>query len=776
VIISRFIKKSIVHRLSISFVVLVLISSGIVGGLFYKQSIELRVKHALDDIAADIRHASQMLQTIINTHDEDVLFLANTPPIQGMLHSRINDVTYKQWRQRLEKIFESQLQRKSSYLSIRFINEQGQELVHVYRTGSRVAHYSDDKLQNKSNRTYVREALKLKSGAVYVSEINLNREFGKVVTPYQEVKRSTTPVFDSITGKLAGLVVITAEIGRELRAIQEYVEQKNDYAFYVTNDQGGYLLHPDSSKTYGFDRGKRFRIQKDIPQLAKLYLPENNDSQLTLMPDNKQTKKVINFTRIPFDPENPKRFIAVILSQDYDSIVAAQSKVLNYISLWGLLLALVGAAIGVLFAIHLTRPLKQMASAMDGFSHQKPTMTNLPIQRTDEIGVLARSFTTMTHQVNETRAKLQELNNSLEKQIYQRTHSLEVSEDYQRTILESIADAIITIDNKGIVTSFNLAAEKIFLYQADEVIGKNVSILLPEKERHAHHQYVDKAPLHLSRIINKTRDLKGRRKDGSTFPLELKVTSIKGENQRGFVGVLRDITERIHIEQMKGEFISTVSHELRTPLTSIHGAIRLMRDATTDKLPEQVNKLLKIADNNTNRLLWLINDLLNIQKIESDQTDFDFKKLEVMPFIEQVVEDNTAYSEQYGVKFIITQKVKNVYVLADKERLTQVMVNFLSNAAKFSPKEGNVEVSVDRQQGWIRVSISNHGPSIPKEFYPRLFEKFTQSDSSDSRQKGGTGLGLSIARGIINKHKGKIDFNSNEETTSFYFDLLEVNE
>ena len=429
------IKISLVHKLVLSFVLVVLISSIIVGGLFYLKITQIRVDHALQDIAYDIQNAGRMLQQVINTHDEDVLFLVGTPPVQGLLQSKPGSLDYELWIQRLETIFESQLKRKSTYLSIRYISKAGQEIVHVHRIGSTIIHYRGNKLQNKSNRKYVRETIKLSPGSVYVSEINLNREYGKVIVPFQEVKRSSSPVFNKNTGELSGLIVITINIGHELRSIHQYIGKKDTNLFYITNDRGGYLLHPDNGKTYGFDLGKRYRIQEDFPKLAKFYLPENKDRQVILMPDDWGGNRVVYFTKIPFDPANKKRFIAVILSQDYNSIVKEQSKVLNEVSLWALFLTLLGAGIGVIFAIRITSPIKQMTSSINDFSNHQFNISDLPVDRDDEVGILARSFKSMAGQVSDSHDKLLLLNTNLEKQVYNRTKLLKIREKHQRIVL-----------------------------------------------------------------------------------------------------------------------------------------------------------------------------------------------------------------------------------------------------------------------------------------------------------------------------------------------------
>ena len=899
-------KLTIAYKLALGSVLLVVLSAGVVGALFYIKSTDLLVEQALEDISGEVRNAGYLLKKIVSTHDDDVLFLANTPPIQGLLRTRSdnektrqNGDSYQQWATRLQTIFKSQLLRNASYQKIRFINKQGQELITVGRLDSDIVSLSGAQLQNKIHRNYVKNALQLPAGSVYVSEINLNKEFGVLTTPYQQVIRSSTPVYDKSNGELAGLVAITVDIGEELRLIQKRIGRKNNSKIYITNDRGDYLLHPDSSKTFGFDLGKDYRIQEDIPTLAKLYLPDSQDVQVTLLPDDTGTSKVINFTKIPFDSAHPGRFIAVIITQDYDEIVSEESDVLNEVLVWSLLLIFTAVTLAILFSVRITRPIKQMTQMVNDFSHLHSAATNVSIGQGDEIDDLSRSFEAMTQQVEESQANLRELNDNLEHLVTERTHSLEQSEAKQRTILEAIADAIITFNIEGLITSFNPAAEKIFQYKNDEIMGQDVSILLPEEAQQVPKKYIEYSKLNKPDIINQTRDLQGRRRDGSLFPMELNVAPLQGEDRRGFVGILRDITDRKKAEQelnrfkttldetmdcvfmfepdslkffyvnagameqigysynelmdmtpfeikpdfdekrfrdliapmingqqpvmnfetqhqhkdghivpveiflqyidppgesprfvavvrditerqridtMKNEFISTVSHELRTPLTSIRGSLGLLTGGAVGELSEKANEMLKIASNNTERLLLLINDILDIQKIESGQIAFSFQGFELMPFLQQALTDNTAYAEQHGVKFIITKQTVDARVYADKDRLMQVMANLLSNAAKFSPENETVEISIARHHGnTVRISVTDHGPGIPEDFQPKLFERFTQSDSSDTRQKGGTGLGLSITKVIVEKHGGHIGFVSHQGIGStFYIELPEL--
>ncbi|MDH5180572.1 MAG: PAS domain S-box protein [Gammaproteobacteria bacterium] len=345
-----------------------------------------------------------------------------------------------------------------------------------------------------------------------------------------------------------------------------------------------------------------------------------------------------------------------------------------------------------------------------------------------------------------------------------------------QAVLDNVVDGIITIDKKGIIDHFNPAAEKIFGYTLSEVIGRNVSILMPEPYTSQHDQYLENyLTTGDAHIIGIGREVIGKRKDGATFPMDLAVSKMRIGDEIMFSGIVRDITERKRMETMKNEFISTVSHELRTPLTSIRGSLDLVTGGAVGALPAEAMEMLKIAANNTERLLILINDILDIQKIESGKMAFRFETLNLKEFLQQAVSDNQAYADQYGVRFVINSAHDNQYVFADRDRLMQVMANLLSNAAKFSPRDDVVEINTARHVDAIRISVTDHGAGIPDDFKPVLFDKFTQSDSSDSRQKGGTGLGLNIAKLIIEKHGGRIDFISKLGIgTTMYFELPEL--
>lgn len=344
---------------------------------------------------------------------------------------------------------------------------------------------------------------------------------------------------------------------------------------------------------------------------------------------------------------------------------------------------------------------------------------------------------------------------------------------HTQTILDNVLDGIITINARGIVTTFNMAAEKIFGFTANEVVGQNVKILMPEPYHSQHDSYLSNyLTSGEARVIGIGREVSGRRKDGSVFPMELAVSEIQHQGESLFIGMVRDITERKRVERMKSEFVATVSHELRTPLTSISGALGLLNGGALGTMPAQAQHLIDIANKNSQRLTHLINDLLDMEKMVAGKLHFDMQVQPLMPLVEQALVANERYGAQYQVTYVVTQRVDDVAVNVDSQRLMQVLSNFLSNAAKFSPAGGRVEVAVQRHGEWLRISIHDHGSGIPDEFLSRIFQKFSQADSSDTRQKGGTGLGLAITKELVERMGGKVGFQTAKGNgTTFYFEL-----
>jgi signal transduction histidine kinase len=264
------------------------------------------------------------------------------------------------------------------------------------------------------------------------------------------------------------------------------------------------------------------------------------------------------------------------------------------------------------------------------------------------------------------------------------------------------------------------------------------------------------------------------RRDGIDLVCEWTVTPLVNPEGKllAVIAQGRDITAQREAERMKKEFTSTLSHELRTPLTSIIGSLQLINSGVLGDSVPDVAELTAVAERNGQRLLDLINDILDIEKIESGKLTLSPQVMRVDELVGEALLLNKAFGDRFKVRFQSSGDLPERTVNADRKRLQQVMTNLLSNAVKFSPEGGVVEVTTEDRDGKVRVAIHDRGSGIPEGFRNRIFGRFTQADSTTARQKGGTGLGLAICKRLVEMMQGHIGFEDRPGGgTSFWFEL-----
>jgi PAS domain S-box-containing protein len=330
----------------------------------------------------------------------------------------------------------------------------------------------------------------------------------------------------------------------------------------------------------------------------------------------------------------------------------------------------------------------------------------------------------------------------------------------QQAVLDSAIDAILTLNPSGTVETINAAGQRMFGYSADELPRRDLSAVLEMDTQRP-------GPF-LERLIGPSRSLKagvtqemtGRRRNGETFPADVALGEMRLPEGLRFVAIIRDISERQRVAKLKEEFVSTVSHELRTPLTSIAGSLGLVSGGAAGEVPAPAKRLVNIALTNCQRLVRLINDVLDIEKMESGQVRFDLRPTPLGEIAARSVEETRGFAEALGVRLRLETDGSAPMIRGDTDRIVQVAVNLLSNAAKFSPAGQEVVLAVSTVDGKARLSVRDRGPGVPKDFQSRIFSKFAQADGSDTRQKGGTGLGLVIAREIVDRHGGRLWFEN----------------
>jgi len=353
---------------------------------------------------------------------------------------------------------------------------------------------------------------------------------------------------------------------------------------------------------------------------------------------------------------------------------------------------------------------------------------------------------------------------------HRRAHDLAAR---QEAIFDSAKDGMIVLNPSGSIESLNPSAAQMFGVPAESLLRRDIGSLFEiAPDRGQIETFLRRLAANRKEKYGQIQEFVGRRQNGSTFPLEVSVSPVDLADGTLFVAVIRDIGDRREVEQMKGEFVATVSHELRTPLTSIAGSLGLISGGAAGEIPPKAARLVEIAHSNAARLVRLINDILDIEKIEAGRMQFDLRPIALGPLLEASEHQAAGFASEYGVSVHVEPVAAGAVVLADEDRLMQVVTNLLSNAIKFSRRGEAVTVRVTPLDRRYRISVIDRGVGIPEAFRSRIFGKFAQADASDSRQKGGTGLGLSIVREIVVRLGGSVDFESVEGAGSiFHVDL-----
>ena len=324
-----------------------------------------------------------------------------------------------------------------------------------------------------------------------------------------------------------------------------------------------------------------------------------------------------------------------------------------------------------------------------------------------------------------------------------------------RQLMEGTPDSICFKDVHRRYTHLNDAECLLLGAAREEVLGKTLDMFVPAELAEARRAVEEKVLASGEPEIDYVETFVGN--DGAGRWICSTVAPIRDQNEQivGLVGIGRDITEAKRQERMKSEFIATVSHELRTPLASILGAISVLAGKTRDEL-NSADDLLAVAHRNCHRLVHIVNDILDIEKLEAGKMMYEQEAFDVGALIGQTIEANRGFAHSHGVSLRLETPLEQAFSFGDPNRLGQAITNLVSNAVKFSSAGGEVVLAVACADDHVRISVHDHGSGVPDDYKDRVFEKFVQVDASDARAKGGTGLGLPIAKEIIQHLGGDI--------------------
>jgi PAS domain S-box-containing protein len=343
------------------------------------------------------------------------------------------------------------------------------------------------------------------------------------------------------------------------------------------------------------------------------------------------------------------------------------------------------------------------------------------------------------------------------------------AENRMRTIIEAAQDPFAAFDLEGRVQEWNTQAEVTFGWPKEEIVGTGVQSMMPPdvgrqfesllRSVRANGQSLPARPI--ESVLN---DHNGR-----GIPVEVKMALVDTGEQRFIAAFVYDVSARKELEKMKDELIATASHELRTPLTGMYGCLSLLRSGAAGELTGDARNFVNVAFDSCDRLVRLVNDMLDVEKLAAGKVDYQFAPHRMRELVERAARETQPFADQHGVALAVTGEDEAV-VTADADRIVQVLVNLMSNAIKFSPRGQSVELRLERvAPQTVRVGVIDQGPGVPAQFRARLFQRFAQSETGQA--KGGTGLGLSISQSIVEAHGGRIGLNEKFPPTEFYIEL-----
>lgn len=380
----------------------------------------------------------------------------------------------------------------------------------------------------------------------------------------------------------------------------------------------------------------------------------------------------------------------------------------------------------------------------------------------------------VTHLASEKEAT-EKLNRDLQREIDERKRveeGLREGEARTRAVVDNVLDGIITMDEHGIIESANVAAARTFGCVPQDLIGQHFKVLMPETEQA---EYEDYLRAHMGRgegrMIGFGLEIRGRRRDGTVFPMELGISQMWLDRRPHFIGIVRDITERRKAERLKSEFIATVSHELRTPLMSVMGSLELFAEGVAQDLPAHGRDLFRITRSNVERLADLIGDIVDMDDLQAGRFRLQLALFDFAPFAATSVQASQALAATRGVRIELNNNISEGRVYADRGRLAQVMRHLLANAVRSAPANSVVNVALDQVEGMLRVTVTDQGPGVAGSARGNIFEIFGSTEGADAAVH--SGLGFSIARAVVELHGGRIGIDKSGAVSRVYFELPE---
>lgn len=353
----------------------------------------------------------------------------------------------------------------------------------------------------------------------------------------------------------------------------------------------------------------------------------------------------------------------------------------------------------------------------------------------------------------------------LDRTFHEMADALEEAARNERAVIESMPVGVLVINREGYIDSVNSRTVEMLGYDSAGLVGTHLMKLLPVGTETDMKKYMSSI---YPRYIGRVGEFKARKSDGGELAVEFSLKEFSLSYGVRLLAIILDVTERYEIQKMRQAFVAMVSHELRTPLTGVRAFLSLLAAGAIQS--DSVEQKAIAAETSVGRLISLVNELLDLEKLESGTLSLNLKEVAVSTILE--LSDQAVAEVAEKKEIYIDLPYSDATLVADRDRLIQVLVNLLSNAIKFSPEKGGIRVSVDEEPDYIEFRVKDRGRGIPARYKDLVFERFQQVEASDSTKKGGTGLGLPICKAIVEQHGGTIGVQSEEgQGSEFWFKI-----
>lgn len=755
---------------------------------FLRESRTYLVDKAIKTVELELASDVKILELFLGDSQNNINFIADTPPLQGMLRAEKNNnidaqdgSTYQQWINRLTSIFQSEMNVSGYYDQLRYVNDSGHEVVRVNFDRNNNVASSSSVLSYKGDRSYLINTRDLNPGSIFVSDVELNKEGSPpmITKPYVAALRYVVPIFDQETGLRRGSVVANINFDTFLRKID--ITSSEQKSIYITDSSGYFLVHDDVTKQWGGinDLNTEINIQNQEPVLTQKI--DQTEKGYLIHGDS-----VFVFNRVYFGTGDEDYWV-IIHEQSRVAILGDISRIIAQ-SVCIIIASFIVLCLMYVYIIRkLLHPLKQLTKVAKNIG-QGDFNQKIIIDSGGEIGVLSTAVNLMTH-------KLKGLYQDLENQVSEQTDLLEVKikelEDTKKAImnvlddaeqgqkdlrlegektkaiLSSIGDALVVVDNEGSIILVNKSFTEITGFAESEVLNKKMTKVLPLYGKKgvlikAKDRPINKALRLRESVSNQFQDIEYKRKNKSLFPVAISISPIVTDGDViGAVQVFRDTTQEYAIDKAKTEFVSLASHQLRTPLTAINWYTEMLLTDTSQDLNKQQQLYIEEIKNGSNRMVELVNALLNVSRIELGNFAVDAQPQNVRDILGNVIKDMRVLLEGKDVTYSVDAALAPDLYISDRNLLGMIFQNLISNAFKYTQK-GQIEIILQEKGAWLEFKVSDTGCGIPKKEQSKIFTKLYRAENVKIQDTTGTGLGLYIIKSIIEEMGGDISFVSEE--------------